>query len=291
MTQEQWIAWNAEVLRQCDTIDGVADLIIEDPRKCQPRPEAKLCATGQTWDSNQCLTNYQVTFLKKLYQPLYAQNGTFLYPGYAPGDELITQFWLPPTAPFVTVDWYKYALYNNLSWTAKNDFDFDAIDDNEAANLFDIQTAKTDLSKLKALGHKLMVYHGLVDGSITYEASDIYYESVLKDMRLTSRKADEFYRYFPISGLSHCSIGTGPWFVGGVNQYPMGPPTIRDSADGGVVMSMVDWVEKGKAPETILGRGYGSDGTTVVARNHCKYPKKNKYIGGDPNKKASWKCV
>ncbi|EPS45579.1 hypothetical protein H072_448 [Dactylellina haptotyla CBS 200.50] len=294
MTADQWVAWRDEVIHQCDTIDGVADLVIEDPRKCRPRPEARLCAPGQTWNSNKCFTSYQVTFLRKLYEPFYGNNGTWLYPGFAPGDETITSFWIQAAPPQLPIDWYRYAVLSDPNWTIEKDFDLDTADYNNAVDAFNISTYK-DLSKLKASGHKLIQYHGLADGSLTYEGSDLYYESNVRRLGLPSAQMDKFYRYFPISGLSHCATGKGAWFIGAANQFfnsPASPAGITgfDPA-GGVVMSMVKWVEEGIAPETILGRGVGADGKATSTKDHCKYPKKSTYVGGDASKRTSWRCL
>lgn len=57
--------------------------------------------------------------------------------------------------------------------------------------------------------------------------------------------------------------------------------------------SLVEWVEKGKAPDSIVGESLevGSDGKTKT-RVVCPYPKKAKLKrGADPNKVKSWTCA
>ena len=62
-----------------------------------------------------------------------------------------------------------------------------------------------------------------------------------------------------------------------------------------ILMAIVDWVEKGNAPETIIGTKFVNDTQSLgveFQRAHCKYPKRNQYKGeGDPNVIGSWECV
>ncbi|EPS39346.1 hypothetical protein H072_6843 [Dactylellina haptotyla CBS 200.50] len=291
LTAEQWTAWRDEVIKQCDLMDGVKDSVIEDPRKCHPRPEARLCAPGQTWESNKCFTGDQASVLRKIYEPFYGNNATFLFPGFMPGDETTTSLWFATNAPPYTVDWYRYAVLNDETWTVEEDFNLDAVDYANKVDLYNISTLK-DLSKLKATGHKLLTYHGLADGLLSAENSDRYYESVVRRMGLPSSKLDSFYRYFPIAGLGHCAGGNGAWYVGGANQFSSAPATgTTVDPEGGVLLSMVKWVEEGVAPDRILGRGFSADGQTTLTKDHCKWPLKNTYLGGDPAKKRSWGCL
>ena len=65
----------AEVLAQCDGLDGVRDGIITEPDACTFRPEALLCR-GE--GSGKCLTLTQVDALRTIYAPLYG-DGELLY--------------------------------------------------------------------------------------------------------------------------------------------------------------------------------------------------------------------
>lgn len=60
-----------------------------------------------------------------------------------------------------------------------------------------------------------------------------------------------------------------------------------------MILAMMKWVEKGKAPDAIIGSRYvGDDKRKGLAfqRPFCVYPKEAKYKGGDPNSAASFKC-
>ena len=67
-------------------------------------------------------------------------------------------------------------------------------------------------------------------------------------MGLNSSALDEFYRFFRVSGMGHCSGGDGAFRIG--NQLE----TVSSlDPQNNVLMRIVDWVENGNAPETITG--------------------------------------
>ena len=89
--------------------------------------------------------------------------------------------------------------------------------------------------------------------------------------------------------MGHCAGGDGAWAIG---QGSAGNAGLQP--DRNVLMAVVDWVERGKAPEAILGTKWVDDvvgGQVAFSRKHCKYPKRNKYNGGDPKKPEGWTCV
>ncbi|KAG6830735.1 hypothetical protein H0H92_015015 [Tricholoma furcatifolium] len=80
-----WDTIAAEVLKQCDGLDGVLDGIITEPDACEFRPEAILCTSIS--NATNCLTSPQVDALHKIYQPLFGLDGQLLYSRYDPGAE------------------------------------------------------------------------------------------------------------------------------------------------------------------------------------------------------------
>lgn len=92
-----WKTINAEILKQCDGLDGAMDGIIEDAELCYWRPESLICAKNQTTN---CLTGTQAAAVRKVYEPLYGINGTLLYPRMQPGSELAAVNFLYAGAPF-----------------------------------------------------------------------------------------------------------------------------------------------------------------------------------------------
>jgi hypothetical protein len=72
----------------------------------------------------------------------------------------------------------------------------------------------------------------------------------------------------------------------GVSHSPYGvtPPIVK------MVDVIVDWVEKGVAPETLPVAGKNRDGV-FLERDLCLYPRVQHYVGGDMTKPSSFKCV
>jgi hypothetical protein len=84
LSAAEWSIVSAEILKQCDTLDGVLDGIITEPDECDFRPEAIQCAGNATAD---CLTPIQVEAVKNIFTPLFGLHGELIYPRYSPGAE------------------------------------------------------------------------------------------------------------------------------------------------------------------------------------------------------------
>lgn len=83
---------------------------------------------------------------------------------------------------------------------------------------------------------------------------------------------DDFYRLFLIPGMSHCGSGLGANAFG---QGIMGfGANVMNASSHNILLALVDWVEGGVAPETIIGTGV--DGSV---RTHCRYPQRSVWNG------------
>jgi feruloyl esterase len=87
-----------EVLRQCDTMDGVEDGIIENPTLCNFRPETLICASGNATDD--CLSVAQVEIVREVFSPLYGSSGELAFPAMQPGSEVLAVQKLYAGTPF-----------------------------------------------------------------------------------------------------------------------------------------------------------------------------------------------
>jgi feruloyl esterase len=156
-------------------------------------------------------------------------------------------------------------------------------------NPFNIETWKSDLSRFRSTGGKILHYHGMQDAIISSDNSARYYNLVSNTMGLSPTELDHFYRYFRISGMGHCSGGPGAWKIG---QTTLG--TSELTSEDNVLMRLVDWVENGAAPEMVRGTKFVNDTASLgvqFVRDHCRYPRRNTYNGhGDPTKETSWTC-
>jgi feruloyl esterase len=93
-----WAVINKEILAQCDTIDKVADGIIEDPNKCKFVPERMQCQAGNTTN---CLSSAQVNIVKGVFSDFrYPLTGKLIYSAMQPGSEVLSATRLYAGVPF-----------------------------------------------------------------------------------------------------------------------------------------------------------------------------------------------
>ncbi|KAJ5173313.1 hypothetical protein N7492_005906 [Penicillium capsulatum] len=288
LSPAQWKLVHKEILRQCDDLDGAKDGIIEDTDLCHPSLQTLIC-DGDTRNKSSCLTGAQVHTAQQVLSPLYGVNGTLLYPRMQPGSEVLTAPIMYNGEPFqYSKDWYQYVVYNDPSWNASNW----SVKDAAAAlaqNPYNIQTFEGDLSSFQKAGGKVLHYHGMQDQLISSDNSKLYYSHVAETMNLPPSKLDEFYRFFPISGMGHCGGGDGAYGIGqGVKTFAG-----KDPKDN-VLMAMVKWVEEGVAPETVRGAKFfnGVGSKVEYRRNHCRWPRRNVFKGpGNYTNEDGWHCV
>ncbi len=245
----------AAVLAQCDSADGVKDGVIEDPRTCKFDPAVLECKAEQT---AACLTRPQIEGLRRVYDGARnPRTGEQVFPGYMRGGEAGWGQWIAGTAvpPRDFQHWISVAFFSNLvfadpNWDWKT-FDFDkdvAFADKKVGAV--VNQTNPDLAAFRRHGGKLLQYHGWNDSAISPLNSINYFERVQKKMGDTA----DFYRLFMVPGMEHCLGGPGP------NQF--------DS-----IGAIVNWVENGKAPDSIVASRPGR------TRPLCPWPKVAKYAG------------
>ncbi|PVF96123.1 tannase and feruloyl esterase, partial [Serendipita vermifera] len=284
-----WAVVHQGILDQCDKLDGLKDGILEDPDLCKFDPKPLLCRPNST-STDKCLTPAQAAAVREVFSPVVGAKGEFIYPRMNPGSEIIASFILYNGQPFpYSAEWFKYVVYNNSSYDAAQ-FSLKDASKAVALNPSDIQTFKGDLRKFRDHGGKILHWHGLADFLIPSDISTHYYRHVSKTMHANSDQLDAFYRYFRVSGTGHCSGGEGASKIGqSIGDSPYEDP------QNNILARIVDWVENGKAPETIRGTKFVNDTQSLgvqFARNHCKYPARNVYRGdGVTNDETQWRCV
>lgn len=129
----------------------------------------------------------------------------------------------------------------------------------------------TDLSALRDSGTKLLTWHGVTDDIIPHEGTVEYRRRVQREMGGPT-EVDKFYRLFLAPGVGHCALGRGP--------MPTDP-----------LAALVEWVEKGDAPDKIDAATINEVGDAIT-RQLCKWPAKPVYTDvGDPTKASSWDCA
>jgi feruloyl esterase len=257
ITAEQAALVNTLVTNKCDTLK---EGFLNNPRSCKVDFSTLKCKAGAAAD-NSCLTDAQLKTVDTYYGGVKNSKGELIFSGQALGNPITAQ---QPTnqAPGGLFDLVRIA-YNdpNVDWQ-KFDLDRDMKFLDEKIGYVD--AVNPDLSKFKSSGGKLLMTHGWSDTGITPETTIWYYDSVLNKM---GRSQSDWMRLFMAPGMGHC--GGGP----GVNTF--------DS-----IGALEKWVEKGVAPDTMLGTG--AQGLT---RPLCQYPQAAEYKGtGDLKDASNWSC-
>jgi len=272
----------------CDTKDGVEDGIISDPISCDFNASSLLCKGAE---SDSCLTEAQVTALKKIYSgPQNSRTGERINFGIEPGVEtLLTPFSPAPGSPKVPglADlFFSGMVFENPKWNVQT-LNFDESVAFTDKKLGFLNATNPDLSKFKASGGKLLHYHGWRDQGVPPMTSVDYYESVMTDSK-GLKNTQNFYRLFMVPGMNHCSGGPGPNSFGNIFAPP--PP----DAENDIQKSIERWVEKGIAPNKIVATKYTDDDpkkSVVMTRPLCPYPQQARWTGkGSANDAANFTC-
>ncbi|KAH8204874.1 hypothetical protein TruAng_000913 [Truncatella angustata] len=284
-----WAAVDAELLAQCDHLDGAIDGILEDPSMCNFRPEALICQNGQA--NSTCITGKQAATIRQFLSPVYGVNGSFVYPRLEPVPGFLAFISSSYSAKqFLYTDhWFKYALYNdpNLNTTFLGPENWQYAFENDPTGA---RTWSGNLTQMAARGTKLLHYHGLQDTLISSASSNTYYNLASRTMSLSSSDLDDFYRYFRISGMGHCTGGLGASAIGN-----RGPNAASLDPAENVLTAMMQWVEEGVAPNAVIGSRF-QNGTKALGveytRSHCKFPLRNVLKpGGNYTNQGDWQCV
>lgn len=104
-----WAAVGAEVMKQCDALDGAVDGILEDTRNCQLNLAPLLCSTDAGKEG--CLNEAQAEVVEKVFSPLIV-DGEVVHSGASHGYE--STFFGAITSSIVEqwiYEWYAYVVY------------------------------------------------------------------------------------------------------------------------------------------------------------------------------------
>jgi feruloyl esterase len=256
ITAEQATLVNNLVMGTCDTLK---EGFLNNPRQCKVDFSTLRCTAGKADDT--CLTAPQLETVETFYGGVRNSAGELIFSGQALGNPIGAQR-STNQAPGGVFDLVRIA-YNNPEFDWRN-FDLDRDMKYLDEKIGYVDAVNPDLSAFKARGGKLLMTHGWSDTGITPETTIWYYDSVLGKM---GSNQSDWMRLFMAPGMGHC--GGGP----GVNTF--------DS-----IGTLEKWVEKGQAPDTMLGTG--AQGLT---RPLCQYPQFAEYQGsGDLKDASNWAC-
>ena len=291
------------VLAACDSLDGITDGILNDPRQCRFDPSVLICRGA---DSDRCLTTRQAAQLQKIYSGLQTSSGEQLAPGFLPGGEEGDEGWagwITGPAPAHGLNFiFGLGLLRNMVFDDPN-WNFQTVSAEQAVRIADDKIGRTvnatdpDLRRFKASGGKLVLYHGWSDPGIPGLVSTDYYEAVVSIMG--SPTADQFIRLYMAPGMQHCYGGPGPNFFGQFDPSALGgnPEQISIPMDPehNISRALEQWVEQGVAPDAIIATKYIHEldpaAGVKMTRPLCPYPQIAVYKGsGDTNDAANFAC-
>lgn len=228
------------VLNQCDVLDGQKDGLIAAPEACHPNLDVLRCKAGQ--QDGKCLSNVQLTALKKLYDgPRDAKTGRKLIVGGPQyGSELAWQGVFipeeksqPVMSSMISLSSLRYVNFvtNPAPSFTLNELKFDQKTFDELSKLHSLYDATNpDLRAFAKAGGKLIIWHGWADPHISPLNSIAYHNALGKEMGTSQRQA--FERLYLLPGVYHCSNGEGPSLVD-------------------FLTPVMNWVEKGQAPDAV----------------------------------------
>jgi feruloyl esterase len=261
LSDEQKQAVVAGLLQACDGQDGVEDGMIFNTSACRFDPKALVCGTAKAAG---CLTPEQADAIARAFAGPKDSLGRQVYPGFPYDTGIAASQGLPgllqgtvnPVGPPFTA----------------TTMDVDARAARAAASEQDVLTATaswTNLNTFSGHGGKLLFFHGMSDPWFSALDTLGYYER-LADASGGPEQVRSWSRLYLVPGMGHCGGGAAT----------------LDTFD--LLSAVVDWVEKGTAPESVVATGRSQPGKS---RPLCAYPEYARYKGtGDPSDAANFSC-
>jgi feruloyl esterase len=289
------------VLGKCDALDGATDGLVQDNAACQTAFDlARDVPTCSGARDGTCLSAAQKTTIAQLFKGATTSTGTTIYTSFPYDAGLNTGGWagwkfnnsLNLDSGAVAFVWQvppeARAGFNGPSFTLTGNVDsmlarIQATDATYTENALAFMTPPNPgkLPALKNRGAKLMVYHGTADPIFSSDDTVGWYKALRQD---NGGDASNFARLYLVPGMNHCSGGPA------TDQFDM-------------VTALVDWVEKGEAPDSVVAsaRGTGNAGGVNAdvpagwaadrSRPLCPYPQVARYNGsGSLELASSFSC-
>jgi Tannase and feruloyl esterase len=266
----------ASAVQACDAADGVTDGIIDDPRTCTFSAKSNICGAPNAPATN-CLTPAEAEAVDKIWDGPRNSKGRKIWFGLDRGTAFgglngpnafalgVTQF-----------HWNEHDL--TFDWQTVSMDEYPEVAQDGSRNIADVTDTFAPLDKFKQSGGKLLTFVGANDQLIFPRGVINYYrEMAVRYSRHRHGEPDfanlqTFYRLFRAPGVAHCGGGAGP---SPVNAFG----------------ALVNWVENGVAPQTLLASGGSAAPPTGRTRPLCPYPQTAIYNGtGSINDANSFHC-
>jgi hypothetical protein len=265
----------ASAVAACDAADGVTDGVIDDPRTCKFSATANICGVPGAPATN-CLTPQEAAAIDKIWDGPRNADGNKIWFGLDRGTPQ-DGFGLNGTPPFALgvtqFHWNEHDLL--FDWRNVSEAGYAQVAQDGSRNIADVTDTFGHLDSFKRNGGKLLTFVGGND-QLIYPRGVINYYRVQASRHGRHDEADfdrlqRFYRLFRAPGVGHCGGGSGPQ-----------PQNLFGA--------LVNWVENGVAPETILATNV-TGGVVTRSRPLCPYPQTAIYSGsGSTNDAANFHC-
>jgi hypothetical protein len=266
----------ASAVAACDAQDGVADGVIDDPRTCKFTAKANICGAPTAPAAN-CLTPAEAEAIDRIWDGPRNTKSQKIWFGLDRGTTLGGFFSLNGPIPFALgvtqFHWNEHD--RNFDWKTVTMDTYAQIAQDGSRNIADVTDTFGDLDKFRKHGGKLLTFVGANDQLIMPRGVINYYREMAarygKHHEPDFKNLQNFYRLFRGPGVAHCAGGPGPQ-----------PQNLFNA--------LVDWVEKGVAPDTILAQN-GPPGAPTRTRPLCMYPQTAIYNGtGSTDDAANFHC-
>jgi feruloyl esterase len=297
----------SRITEACDALDGIRDGLTANLAACQKAFDWKslACIKGKT---DGCLPEAKIDALKTSLAGPRNSKGEALYSDWPLDGGIGTGNWRAWKVESPVASWNHYPIIATMGAASLNyifstppvrvegsteklvealehyDFDKDApkIYANDATfteSAMDFMTPpdvdSPKLMKLREAGHKMIIYHGQADPVFSVNDTIQWYQRLNANVH---GQADSFVRLFTEPGGTHCGGGVA-----------------LDKFDA--LSALMDWVEKGKAPEQIIATVNPANKEVPASwsqrrtRPLCPYPSYAAYSGsGDGEDAASFVC-
>ncbi|HZF15589.1 MAG TPA: tannase/feruloyl esterase family alpha/beta hydrolase [Steroidobacteraceae bacterium] len=246
------------LLKACDAKDGAADGMIFDVEHCGFDPTTLVCKGAKT---DACLSAEQARAVKVGFAGPKDSRGVQVYPGFWYDTGIANTRGLPGLlvgpAPFFPDDRTSLDVDREAALAA-------------TPNAMAGDTASwTELNAFSSRGGKLLFVHGVSDNWFSAQDTTRYYQQLTADNG-GAEAVMKWSRHFLVPGMGHCGGGDAT-----LDQFDL-------------LTSVVDWVEKGVAPDSVIATGPAIPGRS---RPLCAYPKHAHYKGaGDLEKAENFEC-
>jgi len=291
------------VLALCDAADGAQDQMVWDTRQCKVDFSKFQCSGA---DGPECLTRPEITSVTNLLRDTAApisNIASWAYLGNVPPpwDPSPSRENAPKTASGYVIlnGWARTHLRQPDRDILKNPLTETELRAIEKGQLgaFEFAGGRWDLTGFEKAGGKSIYYVGVGDPAFPHVGMENWFR-IWTD-RIGAARRDKIGKLYQVPGWGHCGGGSGP-------------------TDGTDVMlqALIDWVEKGKAPQGLeMHRGadrarriFAEEKDAVVgvavpraagaSRDFlvCPYPLVSEFdtskahIAGAVNEASNWRC-